>query len=81
MITMMFGLESFKGFASAPITVVITAMLPQRNAHVFAQFQIADSRDFLIGFSMFKNDAKRAIDAVLFKERLNNRVEGGPLSG
>ena len=57
----MFGLESFKGFASASMTVVITAMKPQMNANAFAQFQIDGPSDLLIGFSIFTNDSKKEI--------------------
>ena len=57
----MFGLDPFKIFASAPIAVVDTAMIPQKNANTFEQFQIADPRDILTGFSIINYDTKREI--------------------
>jgi hypothetical protein len=57
----MFGLEPFKAFASTPMRVVIIAMIPQMNMNAFMQFQIVDSKNRLIVFSIFTNDSKKEI--------------------
>ena len=54
---MMLGLEPFKAFASAPITVVITAMIPQMNMNAFVQFQIVDPKNRLMVFCILTNDS------------------------
>ena len=58
---MMFGLEPFKAFASAPMTVVITAMITQILAHAFVKFQIVDLRELVIVFCILNNDSKSEI--------------------
>ena len=65
---MMFGLEPFKAFASAPITVVITAMIPQMNMNAFVQFQIVDPKNRLIVISIFNNDSN--IEIVSKKKKI-----------
>jgi hypothetical protein len=57
----MFGLEAFKAFASAPVRNVIIAMIQQIDANAFVQFQIVDSKNRLIVFSIFTNDSKKEI--------------------
>jgi hypothetical protein len=57
----MFGLEPFKAFASAPVRNVIIAMIQQIDANAFVQFQIVDSKNRLIIFSIFTNDSKKEI--------------------
>jgi hypothetical protein len=57
----MFGLEPFKGFASTPMRVVIIAMIPQMNMNAFMQFQIVDSKNRLIVFSIFTNASNTEI--------------------
>ena len=58
---MMFGLEPFKPFASAPIMVVITAMITQILAHAFVKFQIVDPKKRLIVFCILTNDLNSEI--------------------
>jgi hypothetical protein len=57
----MFGLEPFKAFASTPVRNVIIAMIQQIDANAFVQFQIVDSKNRLIIFSIFTNDSKKEI--------------------
>ena len=65
---MMFGLEPFKAFASAPITVVITAMIPQMNMNAFVQFQIVDPKNRLMVFCILTNDSN--IEIVSKKKKI-----------
>jgi hypothetical protein len=58
---MMFGLEPFNAFASAPSENVIIAMIPQMNMNAFMKFQIVEPKNRLIVISIFNNDAKKEI--------------------
>ena len=57
----MFGLEPFKAFASAPMFVVITAMITQILANAFVKFKIVDPRDLVIVFCILTNDSNSEI--------------------
>ena len=67
-ITMMFGLEAFKAFTSAPMRVVIIAMIPQIDANAFVQFQIVEPKNRLIVNSIFNNDSN--IEIVSKKKQI-----------
>ena len=58
MMRMIFGRLPFKGFASAPMRVVIIAMIPKMNMNTFVQFQIIDPGHLLIVFCILTNDSK-----------------------
>jgi hypothetical protein len=61
MITMIFGLETFKDLAAVPIIIVIITKTLQMDANAFAQFQFADPRDLLINFCILTNDSEKEI--------------------
>ena len=67
---MMFGLEPFKGFASAPIENAIITMIPQMNMNAFVQFQIFEPKNRLIVIFIFNNDSNIEI---VSKKAMNSR--------
>ena len=64
---MMFGLEPFNAFASAPMRVVIIAMIPQMNMNAFVQFQIVEPKNRLIVIFIFNNDSNIEIVSKIRK--------------
>ena len=65
---MMFGLEPFNAFASAPMTDVIAVMITQILAHAFVKFQIVDPKKRLIVFCILNNDSN--IEIVSKKKKI-----------
>ena len=60
----MFGLEPFKAFALAPMTVVITAMITQILVHAFVKFQVVDPKKRLMVFCILTNDSYNEITSM-----------------
>tara|TARA_E500000178_G_scaffold323481_1_gene349126 strand:- start:814 stop:1035 length:222 start_codon:yes stop_codon:yes gene_type:complete len=57
----MFGLEPFNAFASAPMRVVIIAIIAQIDANAFMKFQIVEPKNRLMVFCILTNDSKKEI--------------------